>query len=120
MSKWISFAESYPVDSKACFGALHVINEELAQKSVLVGDGLKPSEADVIVFSLLHPFVVCILYLLLPIIFHIDHSCVLFILKIEIFMFLALYWDLFNTTTSGGPTDILLFFSSLRFYKGLL
>ncbi|RVX03202.1 putative methionine--tRNA ligase [Vitis vinifera] len=58
VSKWISFAESYPVDSKACFGALHVINEELAEKSVLVGDGLKPSEADVIVFSLLHPFVI--------------------------------------------------------------
>ncbi|RVW42435.1 putative methionine--tRNA ligase [Vitis vinifera] len=58
VSKWISFAESYPVDSMACFGALHVINEELAEKSVLVGDGLKPSEADVIVFSLLHPFVI--------------------------------------------------------------
>lgn len=58
VSKWISFAESYPVDSKECFGALHVINEELAEKSVLVGDGLKPSEADVIVFSLLHPFVI--------------------------------------------------------------
>ncbi|XP_010658173.2 uncharacterized protein LOC100251895 isoform X2 [Vitis vinifera] len=58
VSKWISFAESYPVDSKACFGALHVINEELAEKSVLMGDGLKPSEADVIVFSLLHPFVI--------------------------------------------------------------
>lgn len=50
---------------------------------------------------------------------HWPFMCLIF-LKIEIFMFLALYWDPFNTTTSGGPTDILLSFSSLSFYKGLL
>uniref|UniRef100_A0A9I9DKF6 tRNA-binding domain-containing protein n=1 Tax=Cucumis melo TaxID=3656 RepID=A0A9I9DKF6_CUCME len=57
VTKWITFADSFPVDSKACFDILKQLNEELAPKSVLLGKGLKPSEADVLVFSVLHPYV---------------------------------------------------------------
>ena len=56
--KWITFAESFPLDSKSCSGVLSGLNEDLAQKSVLLGTGLKPSEADVIVFAVLHPLLV--------------------------------------------------------------
>lgn len=56
--KWIEFAESFPVDSTACFEAINRLNEELLLKSVLVGKGLTTSEADVIVYSVIHPFVV--------------------------------------------------------------
>ncbi|XVF41197.1 hypothetical protein PTKIN_Ptkin01aG0260800 [Pterospermum kingtungense] len=52
--KWIAFAESFPKDSKACFGVLNELNADLAQKSVLLGNGFTPSEADVIVFSAIH------------------------------------------------------------------
>ncbi|GAB4827706.1 hypothetical protein Ancab_034594 [Ancistrocladus abbreviatus] len=56
--KWISFAENFPMNSEACFQVLSGLNDELAQKSVLLGNGLKLSEADIIVFSVLHPFVI--------------------------------------------------------------
>ncbi|KAK4579735.1 hypothetical protein RGQ29_029410 [Quercus rubra] len=56
--KWITFAESFPLDSKSCSGVLSGLNEDLAQKSVLLGTGLKPSEADVIVFAVLHPLLI--------------------------------------------------------------
>jgi len=53
--KWITFAESFPLDSNSCFGVVNGLNVGLAQKSVLLGNGLKPSAADIIVFSVLHP-----------------------------------------------------------------
>ncbi|GMH05022.1 hypothetical protein Nepgr_006862 [Nepenthes gracilis] len=56
--KWVLFAENFPMDSKACFEVLSGLNDELALKSVLLGNGLKLSEADIIVFSVLHPFVI--------------------------------------------------------------
>ncbi|KAJ4834493.1 hypothetical protein Tsubulata_021016 [Turnera subulata] len=56
--KWIGFAESFPVDSQACFSALGSLNEELAQKSVISGNGLTPSEPDVIVFAVIHSSVI--------------------------------------------------------------
>lgn len=65
LMKWISFAENYPVDSKACFRILNGLNGDLIQKSVIVGGGTEPSEADVIVFSAVHSSVVCILHILL-------------------------------------------------------
>lgn len=67
--KWIEFAESFPADSKACFDFLIKLNEELATKSVLLGNGLRTSEADVIVFSAVHSFVVCIFHLILQLVF---------------------------------------------------
>jgi aminoacyl tRNA synthase complex-interacting multifunctional protein 1 len=56
--KWITFAESFPLDSKSYFGVLNGLNDDLAQKSVLLGNGLKPSAADIIVFSVLNPLLV--------------------------------------------------------------
>ncbi|XP_065871370.1 probable methionine--tRNA ligase [Euphorbia lathyris] len=55
--KWIGFAESFPVDAQACSIALNKLNEELSQKSVLTGNGMKPSETDAIVFSAVYPSV---------------------------------------------------------------
>ncbi|XVF00340.1 hypothetical protein REPUB_Repub03eG0276700 [Reevesia pubescens] len=52
--KWIAFAESFPKDSKACFCSLNELNADLASKSVVLGNGFTPSEADVIVFSAIH------------------------------------------------------------------
>ena len=61
MMKWIAFAEGFPTDSQACFGVLKQLNEELIAVSVLLGNGLRPSEADIIVFSAIHSSVVCTL-----------------------------------------------------------
>ena len=74
LMKWIAFADSLPVDPKACFSALNELNGDLIQKSVLLGGGLQPSEADTVVFSAIHSSVVCILHLLLHFHFHIDHA----------------------------------------------
>ncbi|WJX34496.1 hypothetical protein P8452_22605 [Trifolium repens] len=52
--KWVAFAESLPVALDECFENLKTLNDELSGKSVLVGNGLTPSEADVIVFSAIH------------------------------------------------------------------
>lgn len=49
--KWVTFAEELSVDSSACLKALNDINSVLASKSVLVGEGLTPSEADIVVFA---------------------------------------------------------------------
>ncbi|KAK9283258.1 hypothetical protein L1049_011494 [Liquidambar formosana] len=56
--KWVAFAESFPLDSESCFGILNGLNADLAPKSVLLGNGLTPSEADVIVFSVIHSSVI--------------------------------------------------------------
>ncbi|XP_020584403.1 tRNA-aminoacylation cofactor arc1 isoform X1 [Phalaenopsis equestris] len=53
--KWANFASNLPDQRDAYHTALKDLNEDLAQKSVLLG-GLKPSVADVIVFSALHEF----------------------------------------------------------------
>ncbi|CAK8567767.1 unnamed protein product [Lathyrus sativus] len=53
--KWVAFAESFPVALDESFENLKRLNDELSGKSVLLGNGLKPSEADVIVFSVIHP-----------------------------------------------------------------
>ncbi|KAL7253562.1 hypothetical protein ACSBR1_007986 [Camellia fascicularis] len=55
--KWIEFAENFSVDSEACLKALNELNGCLASKSVLVGEGLTLSEADIIVFSALYSYV---------------------------------------------------------------
>ncbi|CAK9135900.1 unnamed protein product [Ilex paraguariensis] len=57
LMKWIAFAENFPVDSEACFRSVNELNEGLGQNSVLFGGGLKPSEADIVVFSAVHSFV---------------------------------------------------------------
>ncbi|KAF8085692.1 hypothetical protein N665_0650s0005 [Sinapis alba] len=52
--KWLEYAEGVPANSKDCFVALEKLNVELAVKSVVLGNGLTPSAADVAVFSALH------------------------------------------------------------------
>ncbi|KAK7410810.1 hypothetical protein VNO78_01927 [Psophocarpus tetragonolobus] len=52
--KWVAFAEAFPVTLDACFENLKRLNDELSGKSVLLGNGLKPSEADAIVYSAIH------------------------------------------------------------------
>lgn len=64
LTKWISFAETFPVDSEACLKVLNELNGELIQKSVLVGRGIETSAADIIVFSVVQSSVVCIIHLL--------------------------------------------------------
>ena len=44
----------------ACFENLKRLNDELSEKYVLLGNGLKPSEADVIVYLVIHSSLVCI------------------------------------------------------------
>ncbi|XP_042490327.1 aminoacyl tRNA synthase complex-interacting multifunctional protein 1 [Macadamia integrifolia] len=55
--KWVEFAGSFPTDAEACNEVLKGLNEELTQRSVLLGNGLKPTEVDIFVFSVLHSFV---------------------------------------------------------------
>ncbi|KAL0359100.1 UNVERIFIED_CONTAM: Methionine--tRNA ligase, cytoplasmic [Sesamum angustifolium] len=55
--KWIEFAESF-LSSNAALKDLNELNEELITKSVLLGDGLKLSAADIIVFSAVHSYVI--------------------------------------------------------------
>ncbi|KAL3524065.1 hypothetical protein ACH5RR_016899 [Cinchona calisaya] len=58
-TKWVAFAESLlPVDSEGCLKFLSELNDDLTKKSVILGNGLKPSAADVVVFSAVHPFVI--------------------------------------------------------------
>ncbi|XP_074274446.1 uncharacterized protein LOC141598637 isoform X1 [Silene latifolia] len=53
--KWIAFADSFPLDSEASAGAINSLNDELVQRSVLVGNGFKLSEIDLIVYLAIHP-----------------------------------------------------------------
>ncbi|XP_058110654.1 tRNA-aminoacylation cofactor arc1 [Magnolia sinica] len=58
--KWVEFANGFPAEAKDCHTILKGFNEGLTPKSVLLADGLKPSEADIIVFAALHSFVSCL------------------------------------------------------------
>lgn len=60
MMTWVAFAEEFPVDLDAYLKALNELNGGLASKSVLVGGGLTPSEADICVFAAVYSSVVCI------------------------------------------------------------
>ncbi|PIA59661.1 hypothetical protein AQUCO_00400512v1 [Aquilegia coerulea] len=54
---WVAFADTFPLNSDGCNEFLTKLNEDLTLKSVLLGDGFKPSVADIVVFSSLHSFV---------------------------------------------------------------
>ncbi|KAM5556880.1 hypothetical protein ABKV19_024323 [Rosa sericea] len=56
--KWIKYAEGFPSDPQACAGALKELNETLADRTVLLGNGFTPSEADVSVFAAVHSSVI--------------------------------------------------------------
>ncbi|EXB96539.1 putative methionine--tRNA ligase [Morus notabilis] len=56
--KWVAFVERFPTDPASCFEALKELNMELTTISVLKGDGVKPSDADVVVFAAVHSSVI--------------------------------------------------------------
>lgn len=58
LARWVQFVETFLKNSDTRLKALTDLNEELITKSVLVGNGLKPSAADVIVFAAVHSFVI--------------------------------------------------------------
>ncbi|CAL9071416.1 methionine--tRNA ligase, cytoplasmic isoform X1 [Musa acuminata AAA Group] len=55
--KWVAFASSFPSEADACLASLDCLNEDLKQKAILLGNGLEPSVADIVVFSAVHSFV---------------------------------------------------------------
>ncbi|KAL6530391.1 hypothetical protein OROHE_014744 [Orobanche hederae] len=58
LMKWIDFAENFLEDPDARSKILADLNEELVTKSVVMGNGLTPSPADVVVFSAVHSSVI--------------------------------------------------------------
>lgn len=62
--KWADFAQEYFKNSGGVgtIKALEDLNEEFITKSVLLGNGLKPSVADVYVYATSHSSVVCIFH----------------------------------------------------------
>ncbi|KAH6820552.1 Nucleic acid-binding [Perilla frutescens var. hirtella] len=56
--RWVQFVETFLKKSDGRLKELTDLNEELITKSVLVGNGLKPSAADVIVFGAVHSSVI--------------------------------------------------------------
>ncbi|TMW92298.1 hypothetical protein EJD97_013230 [Solanum chilense] len=58
LMKWIEFASNFPVDSGTSLKALSELNEDLSKKSVILGNGLKISEADIVVFAAVHSSVI--------------------------------------------------------------
>nr|GEZ16904.1 citrate synthase, mitochondrial-like [Tanacetum cinerariifolium] len=59
-NKWVAFAKNFPSDPKACSKCVTQLNEHFLEKAVLVGGGYTPSEADIIMFSTVHPY--CVIY----------------------------------------------------------
>nr|XP_043632174.1 probable methionine--tRNA ligase isoform X2 [Erigeron canadensis] len=60
-NKWVKFAENFPSDSEGCSKGLSQLNEYLCEVAVLVGGGYTPTDADLIVFSTVHPYVIRLL-----------------------------------------------------------
>nr|GEW13240.1 leucine--tRNA ligase, cytoplasmic [Tanacetum cinerariifolium] len=55
-NKWVAFAKNFLSDPEACSKCVTQLNEHFLKKVVLVGGGYTPSEADIIVFSTVHPY----------------------------------------------------------------
>ncbi|KAL3334482.1 hypothetical protein AABB24_030956 [Solanum stoloniferum] len=58
LMKWVEFASNFPVDSGTSLKALSELNEDLSKKSVILGNGMKISEADIVVFAAVHSSVI--------------------------------------------------------------
>ncbi|KAK3165809.1 hypothetical protein QOZ80_1AG0038080 [Eleusine coracana subsp. coracana] len=54
--KWVKFASDFAGNDGKQHTLVSNLNQELSQKSVLMGDGLKPSVADIVVFATVHAF----------------------------------------------------------------
>lgn len=56
--KWLAFSDSFHSDTNSSLSKLKFFDEALVQRSVLLGKGLYPSVADVVVWASLHDSVV--------------------------------------------------------------
>lgn len=56
--KWLAFSDSFHSDANSSLSELKTFDETLVQRSVLLGKGLYPSVADVVVWTSLHDSVV--------------------------------------------------------------
>lgn len=56
--RWVKFSQDFLADAEPRDASLKSLNEYLGERAVLLG-GLKTSEADIVVFSTVHSFVVC-------------------------------------------------------------
>nr|GEY86280.1 aminoacyl tRNA synthase complex-interacting multifunctional protein 1 isoform X1 [Tanacetum cinerariifolium] len=54
-NKWVAFVKNFLSDP-ACSKCVTQLNEHFLEKAVLVGGGYTPSEADILVFSTIHPY----------------------------------------------------------------
>ncbi|RLM93393.1 tRNA-aminoacylation cofactor ARC1 [Panicum miliaceum] len=55
--KWVRFSSDFAGSNGKQHALLDNLNQDLSQKSVLLGDGLKPSVADIVVFATVQAFV---------------------------------------------------------------
>ncbi|CAO1946413.1 unnamed protein product [Urochloa humidicola] len=55
--KWVKFSMDFAGSDGKQHALLDNLNKDLSQKSVLFGDGLEPSAADIVVFATVQPFV---------------------------------------------------------------
>ncbi|RCV27900.1 hypothetical protein SETIT_5G362200v2 [Setaria italica] len=55
--KWVKFSSDFAGSDGKQHALLDNLNKDLSQKSVLLGDGLKPSVADIVVFAAVQAFV---------------------------------------------------------------
>ncbi|KAJ3703172.1 hypothetical protein LUZ61_006877 [Rhynchospora tenuis] len=53
--KWVEFSSKFDGKADATKSLLNTLNNDLSQKSVLVGPGYSPSVADIIVLPVIHP-----------------------------------------------------------------
>ncbi|ERN04169.1 probable methionine--tRNA ligase isoform X2 [Amborella trichopoda] len=58
VKKWIEFGCRFLDETQSRHKMLKDYNEEMAQRSVILGDGLKPSDVDVVVFCALHSYMI--------------------------------------------------------------
>ncbi|WVZ68384.1 hypothetical protein U9M48_017330 [Paspalum notatum var. saurae] len=54
--KWVNFSSDFTRFDEKQHALLDKLNQDLSQKSVLLGDGLKPSVADIVVFATVQTF----------------------------------------------------------------
>ncbi|CAO2177750.1 unnamed protein product [Urochloa humidicola] len=59
VTKWVKFSMDFAGSDGKQHALLDNLNKDLSQKSVLLGDGLKPSAADIVVFATVQAFVSC-------------------------------------------------------------
>lgn len=94
MLQWIRYADGFPTDPQACFEVLKGLNDTLADVSVLLGNGFTPSEADVIVFAVVHSSVVWIVvvhFQLLNYLYIYAHACMLCVMDQYCFAFSKIF-----------------------------